>query len=206
MTNLDPNILIRLAIGLSLFAFGWTVFRLGINAAGFSMGFLFGFSFYEMLVALVQQINPDLNRFFPDHPLMPVIFGAVLGILGIILAKRLYIAAVFLSVLAGALYILYTDEKQREYVEQLFIWLNVMEPINQTLGQAWPAVLAILIAALFLLLQKQIIIVLSACAGSYIIADTINIPLLFLPLCFVGYILQQQQKKMKKKKVVVKEE
>jgi len=204
MENITPEFCLRLAVGLGLFAFGWTLFRLGLNAVGFGLGFLFGFSFYQMLITLAPEINPDLIRYFPTHPLTPYIAGAVTGILGVILSKRLFAAAIFLAVFAGSLYILYADKDQRELVERLFAAIGILNALNRTLGEAWPAVLAVIIAVLFILAQKQIVIALTACAGGYLIADSFNVPIAFLPLSFIGFLLQQKQKKRKVK--IVKEE
>ncbi len=202
--NYNPEFFIRLAVGLGLFAFGWTLFRFGINAVGFCLGALFGFSFFQLLTDLIPKLNPEWMKFIPQHPYAPHLFACVLGIVGIFLARRVYMAIAFLGVFSGIIYLLY-DTQQREYVEQLFTWLNVLEPIENTLGNLWPAVLALIIAALFIYTQKHIIIALTACIGAYMIATTVNIPILFLPLCFVGILLQQSQKRTKKKVVVEKE-
>lgn len=204
--NFEPETLIRLALGLALFGFGWNFFKIGLNAIGFGVGFLFGSSVYEILLSIIPQIDPEWLRFFPTHSITPYIVGCVTGVLGVLLSKRLFMVLVFLATLTGLLYLLYADEQQRGLVESLFTQLGILESLNQTLGNAWPALLAFLISLLVLVVQKQVVIILTACAGSYLIADTINIPIIFLPLCFIGFLLQQKQKKKQVKKVVVEEE
>mgnify|MGYP006274420539 CR=1 FL=1 len=195
----DPNTFFQLALGIGLFAFGNQIFRLGVNAAGFALGFLLGFSLYRLLIDLIPAFAPDMAEFVPDNVFIHLGVSAGFGVVGILLARRSYLAMVFISVLAGCLYILYTDESQRELVRSFFEQVGILEPMENTLGEAWYAVLALLVAAAFLYFEKQIIIVITACAGSYVISDTINIPILFLPLCFLGYLVQQKQKPPKKK-------
>jgi len=193
MMNLGPEFFLRLALGLGLFAFGWTLFRFGMNAAGFGLGFIFGYSLYELLLKMIPQLNPDWLRFFPQHPAVAPVIGVVLGIGGIFLARRLFRVAIFLGIWAGSLYLLYATS-QRQVVDHLFAQLHILEPLNHTLGYAWPTVLALLTAGLFLLFQKQIIIAITTCGGSFLITDTLNLPIFFLPLCFIGFLLQQKQK------------
>ncbi|MBD3265646.1 hypothetical protein GF373_03165 [bacterium] len=196
---LTPEFYLQLASGLALFAFGWMLFRFGINAVGFAVGFLFGYSSYEMILRLVPKFAPDFTSFFPSDPIALLIVGAIVGIIGIFLAHRIYIATLFIGVLAGVLYLLYTTQ-HRDLLNQLFSLLGILEPLNNTLGNAWPALLAVLIALLFVYLEKQAIIILTACIGSFIIADSLNIPIIFLPLCFCGYLIQQKTKKTSPKR------
>ncbi|MGC9326523.1 MAG: hypothetical protein ACP5I1_02710 [Candidatus Hinthialibacter sp.] len=200
-----PDTYIRLALGLGLFAFGWTLFRFGLHAAGFILGYVFGTSSYELLVARLIRLH-EMNvigekwlEFIPQHTYATIFAGCVFGIAGILLAKKMYQVLIFLGGTAGALYILYTDENQKALLDQFLDWMGVLTPLNNTLGQAWPAVLAILIGLLFLLLQKRLIILLTACMGAYILSDAIQIPILFLPLCFIGYLLQTVKRPKKKK-------
>ena len=195
-----PEVFIQLAIGLALFAFGWSLFRFGIRAIGFGLGFMAGFSTYELLIEWVPKINPDFMRYLPQHELASVFLGSVLGLVGMFLAKKMYMAVIFIAVFLGCLYILYSpDSQQRGLIEDVMIGLNIYGNINNTLGNLWPAVLALIIAGIFLLLQKQVVILLTAAAGSYIIAETIRIPILFLPMIFIGYLIQQTQKKRGRK-------
>ena len=200
MLNISPEIYLRLALGLGFLAFGWTLFRFGLRATGFGLGYVFGSSVYELVVTWVGIINPEWLRFFPDHPYTAFFVGIVTGIIGVLLAKRMYVVLIFIGSLSGALYILYADDQQRLLVEKLFSWIGILEPINNTLGNAWPAVLALLIALLFIYFQKQVIVLLTTCLGAYIISDTIDIPVLFLPLCFIGYLLQQTKRPRRKVK------
>lgn len=203
--QLTPDTLIRLALGLGLFAFGWTLFRFGLNAAGFILGYVFGNSAYELLVTWLTRlhemgvIDEKWLSYLPQHPYAAFFAGCVFGVVGILLAKKMYQVMIFLGGLAGALYILYTDENQRALVEKLFTLIGVLQPIENALGNAWPAVLSLLIGLLFLLFQKQFIIVSTACMGAYIISDTIKIPIVFLPLCFIGYLLQTVKRPKRRK-------
>ena len=200
-----PEILIRMAIALGLFAFGWTLFRFGLHAAGFCLGYVFGTSVYELLVTWLIKLNglgvidDKWLQYVPHHPYAALFAGCVFGIVGILMAKKMYQVMIFLGGTAGALFILYTDERQKALVDQLFSWLGILEPLNNTLGNAWPAVLALLIGLLFIYFQKRLIIVLTACTGAYMITDIINIPIVFLPLCFVGYLLQTVKRPSPKK-------
>ncbi len=198
MLNISPEIYLRLALGLGLLAFGWTLFRYGLRATGFALGYVFGSSVYELVVAWVGIINQEWLRFFPQHPYTAFFVGIVTGIIGVLLAKRMYVVLIFIGSLSGALYILYADDRQRALVEQLFSWIGILEPLNNTLGNAWPAVLALLISLLFIYFQKQLIVLLTTCLGAYILSDTMDIPILFLPLCFIGYLLQQTKKPKRK--------
>ncbi len=200
-----PEWFLRLALGLGLFAFGWILFRFGINAVGFGLGYLFGFSLYELLLELIPTVNSEWMKFLPQHPFAPHLFGVIFGIVGIFLARRVYIAIAFVGVFFGILYLLYGTD-QRGFLDSLFATFGILEPLNNNLGNLWPAILALVIAAIVVISQRQIIILLTACIGSYIISTTMNIPVIFLPLCFVGILLQQSQKRTKKKVVVEKEE
>lgn len=202
---MTPEILIRMAIALGFFAFGWTLFRFGLRAAGFCLGYVFGTSVYELLVTWLVKLN-ELHlvedqwlQYLPQHPLAALVAGCVFGVVGIIMAQKMYQVLIFLGGTAGGLYVLYTDESQRALVEKLFAWLGILQPIDNLLGNAWPAVLAILIGLLFLLFQKKLIVVLTACAGAYMISDIVKIPILFLPLCFIGYLLQTIKRPSSKK-------
>ncbi|MBN2328169.1 MAG: hypothetical protein JXR73_13545 [Candidatus Omnitrophica bacterium] len=200
-----PDTYIRLALGLGLFAFGWTLFRFGLHAAGFILGYVFGTSAYELLVAwLIRLHEMDVIgekwlEFIPQHPYATFFAGCVFGIVGVLLAKKMYQVMIFLGATAGALFVLYTDENQKALLDRLLDWLGVLVPLNNTLGQAWPAVLALLIGLLFLLFQKKLIILLTACMGAYILSDAIQIPILFLPLCFIGFLLQTVKRPKQKK-------
>lgn len=194
----NPETYFQLALGIALFAFGVKLFRFGISAAGFALGFLFGFSLYSLLQSLIPLFNPDFHRYFPDNLFVIAFFSGVFGFLGVMLAKRSYLAMVFIAVLAAGLYILYTDEGQRELVRSFFDQVGILQSLDNTLGEGWYALLALLVAVLFLYLENQVVIVGTACVGAYIIASTINIPILFLPLCFIGYLVQQKQKPLRK--------
>ncbi|RJP21613.1 MAG: hypothetical protein C4527_23250 [Candidatus Omnitrophota bacterium] len=195
--NYEPEFFIRLAFGLALFAFGWTLFRFGVNAVGFCLGALFGFSFYQLIADLIPKLNPEWMKFLPQHPFAPHLFACVLGVIGIFLARRVFLAVAFLGVFSGVIYLLYGTE-QRTFVETLFQWAGIMQPIENTLGNLWPAVLALIIAALFIYTQKQLIIALTACIGAYILSTTLDVPVFFLPLCFAGILIQQSQHQSKK--------
>ncbi len=190
----QANYFFQLAIGLGLFAFGWTLFRFGIKVTGFALGFFFGFTLYEFIAAMVPSINPEFVRFLPQHPLTSTFVGIVMGILGVLFSKRAYQATLFLGALMGSLYILYTDPQQRELLEKAMAYCGILETIESTVGNVWPAILSMIIALLFLYCQKQIVVIMTACIGAYIIADTIDIPILFLPLCFAGFLLQQTKR------------
>jgi hypothetical protein len=190
----QPEFFVQLAFGLGLFAFGWMLFRFGVNAVGFCVGFLFGYSSYQLLLNLIPQVTPDALRFFPQHPIAIVIAGAIVGMIGIFLARRIYIASIFIGVLSGSLYLLYAQPEQRNLLNKLLEMIGILEPLNNTMGDAWPALLALLVALAFVYLEKQAIIILTACIGSYIIADSLHIPILFLPLCFCGYLVQRKTK------------
>lgn len=189
--NEQATFFLQLAIGLGLFAFGWTLFRFGVKVTGFALGFFFGFTLYEFVAAIVPRIDPGFVRFLPQHPLTSTFVGIVMGIIGVLFSKKAYQVTLFLGALMGSLYILYTDPQQRELIEKLMASIGILEPIVNTVGNIWPAILSVLIALLFLYCQKQIIVILTACTGAYIIADTIDIPIFFVPLCFVGFLLQQ---------------
>jgi branched-subunit amino acid transport protein len=171
------------------------LFRFGVNAVGFCVGFLFGYSSYQLLLNLLPQVAPDALRFFPQHPIAIVIAGVIVGIIGIFLARRIYIASIFIGVLSGSLYLMYVQPEQRDLLNKLLEMIGILEPLNNTLGDAWPALLALFVALAFVYLEKQAIIILTACIGSYIIADSLHIPILFLPLCFCGYLIQRKTKK-----------
>jgi hypothetical protein len=145
--------------------------------------------FYKLLMEWIPIINPDWLRFFPEHPGTSIIVGIVFGIISLLLAKKVYQILLFLAVLMGCLYLFYADPNQREYLYKLFEWLGILQPITNTVGELWPAILAILIALVFLYFQKHVVVTLTACIGSYMIADIIA-PILFLPLCFIGILLQ----------------
>lgn len=194
--NPTPEFFLQFAFGLAFLAFGWTLFRFGVRAVGFMAGYTFGFSVYELIVELVMTLYPEGLKYFPQHPLAPVFAGAVTGVLGVFFAKKIYQVGIFTGVLAGSLYLLYSTD-QGLLLKQGLAAIGVLEPLDSTLGNAWPAVLAVLTALLFLWLQKQMITLLTACIGAFILAETLNIPIIFLPLCFVGYLLQQTARKKK---------
>lgn len=196
--NFTPDVFIHLALGLGLFAFGWTLFRFGVYAIGFLLGFMMGSSLYQILLEWIPKIDPELIRFFPDHPYTFLVVGAVMGIIGMILAKRVFLVLIFVGVLMGCLYLFYVDENQRVLLFELFARLGILEPLNHVLGTLWPAIFAVLIALVFLYFQKHVIIILTSCLGSYMLADVIA-PILFLPLCFVGVLLQQTKRPRKKR-------
>lgn len=189
----EPDTYFQLAAGIALFGFGWWIFRFGITAVGFGLGFVVGFSLYNLLHELAPVINPDFADMVPNNMVVIVIFSAVFGFFGTLLARRSYTIMVFISVFAGIMYILYSDPEQQKLVDSFFEQVGVLGYLEDTLGNAWYAILALLVAFLILYLEKQVVIVLSACVGSYLIASGINIPILFLPLCFIGYLIQQKQ-------------
>lgn len=193
----DPNFYFQLALGVALFGFGWMLFRFGVNAVGFVMGFLFGYSLYNLLQSLLPVFDMDPNQYMPDNPWVIILFSIVFAVVGIILAKRVYVALVFVGVLAGLLYILYTDETQMGYLRQFFSEVGVLPHLDRVLGNLWPAILALIIAVLVIYMEKQVIVLVTACAGSYLIAKS-TAPILFLPLCFIGYLLQHKQRPLKK--------
>lgn len=200
-----PENFIQLAIGLALFAFGWFIFRIGIKAVGFGLGFMAGYSSYNLLLEWLPKIFPDFMRYLPTHPLTAVFVGIVIGLVGMFLAKRMYMAVIFIGALAGGLYLFYATgpngvNEQRMMVENFMKMVGIYESIDRTLGDLWLAILALIIAGLFVAMQKQVIILATACVGSYIIVETIHVPILFLPLCFVGFLLQQSQSRYKRKK------
>jgi hypothetical protein len=202
---MTPDTFLRLALGLGLFAFGWTLFRYGLNAGGFILGYVFGTSAYELLQTWAARLR-DLGaldekwlQYLPHHPYAAFFAGCVFGVVGILLAKKMYQVMIFLGGMAGALYVLYTDESQRALMEKFLALIGVLTPLNNALGNAWPALLSLLIGLLFLLFQKQLVIVSTACMGAYIISDVIKIPIAFLPLCFIGYLLQTVKRPRRRK-------
>ncbi len=196
--EINPQLFIRLAMGLGLLAFGWTLFRFGVNAVGFCVGYMFGSTAYPMVLQLVAQLEPDWLRFFPQHELAPYVAGAIFGVMGIFFARSVYRLTIFVGVLSGSLYLMYATP-QRDYVNQIFEWFGVLEKLNETMGDAWPAALCLIVSALVLLSQKVIIIVLTSCMGAFVLAESINVPVLFLPLCIIGFFLQKTQKRTPKK-------
>lgn len=197
--QMTPEFFLMLAIGLGLLAFGWVLVRFGIQAAGFGLGFLFGFNLYTALLDLVPRVDPKFARFFPDNPYTALFVGAVMGICALLLSKKLFQVLIFVGSLSGILYVLYFDEQQRALLDRFLTWAGVLAPLNRTVGNLWPAAAAILLALLVLYLQKRILMIITACMGSYIIADTLRIPILFLPLCFIGILLQQAKRRPKRK-------
>ncbi len=193
----EPNLYFQLALGVGLFGFGWMLFRFGVNAVGFVMGFLFGYSLYNLLQSLLPIFEIDPNQYMPDNPWIIILFSIVFAVIGIILAKRMYVALVFVGVLAGLLYVLYTDDKQMGYLRNFFEEVGVLQHLDRVLGNLWPAILAFIAAILVIYMEKQVIILVTACVGSYLIASAIA-PILFLPLCFIGYLLQHKQRPIKK--------
>ena len=194
--NLNPLLLIDLALGLGLLAFGWTLFRFGLNAVGFAAGFLFGYSLYQLIVQFLAEHRPEALQYFPPHTLAPALAGVIAGIVGVMLIKRLYIACIFLGVLAAGLYILYATE-QRVVLDHVLESAGVLAPLNRTFDGLWYAVVALLVALLFVYFQKQMIILLTACIGAFVIANTLHTPILFLPLCLAGILLQQKARRTK---------
>ena len=192
--HLSSEAYIQLAVGLGLFAFGWMLFRFGINAVGFCLGFTFGYSLYELLLKVLPSIAPDMAKQIPHDQIAIILAGCVTGIIGIFLARKVFTVSIFIGSLAGALYLLYASP-HRVYVDKALSLAGVLTPLNHTFGNVWPAVIAILVALLFVYLEKQAIIIVTACIGSYILTAGINVPILFLPLCFIGYLLQTQSKK-----------
>lgn len=182
-----------LAIGLSLLGFGWVLVRFGVRMTGVASGFMFGFGLYQLVVEVVKAVDPQGLQYVPDNPAIALMVGAFCGAVGWFVAKRIYQIAIFLGSLSAGLYIMYKTG-QRGLVEDLFEWMGILEPLYRTLGNAWPAIFAILIALLFLYLQRQMMILVTSCIGALIISNTLNIPEIFLPLCFIGYILQQKTK------------
>jgi len=197
---MTPEFYLMLAIGLGLLAFGWVLVRFGIQAAAFGLGFLFGFNLYTALLDIVPRVDPQFVRFFPDNPYTPLFVGAVMGICALLLSKKIFQVLIFVGSLSGILYVLYFDEEQRALLNNFLRWAGVLEPLNRTVGNLWPAALAILLALLVLYLQKRILMIITACVGSYIISDTLKIPILFLPLCFIGILLQQTKRRSTWKK------
>ncbi len=203
--QLTPDTFIRLALGLGLFAFGWALFRFGLHATGFILGYLFGTSAYELVVTWLVKLNEmkvvddSVLQYIPQHPYATFFIGCVFGIVGIILAKKMYQVMIFIGGLAGALYVLYTDPNQRELLEKLFALIGILDPLNNALGNAWPALFSLLFGLLALAFQKRLITVLTACIGAYLISDTVNIPIIFLPLCFAGSLLQSIKRPKRKK-------
>lgn len=193
----NPNFYFELALGFALFGFGWMLFRWGVKAVGFVLGFIFGYSMYNLLQSLLPIFEIDPGQYMPDNPWVIVGFAAVWGVVGALLSKRVYTAMVFVGVLAGLLYILYTDAQQMGYLRGFLDEVGVLSHLDRVLGNVWPALLAFIIAILVIYFEKQVIILITACAGSYLIASA-TAPILFLPLCFIGYLLQQKQKPLKK--------
>lgn len=198
--NLTPETLIQLAVGLALFAFGWTLFRFGIRAVGFGLGFMAGYSTYKLLLEWIPKISADSIKYFPQTEFAPILLGVVLGLVGMYVAKKMYMVTVFVGSFAGGLYLLYAQDQYREMIAGVLNRLGVLEAINSTIGPIWPALVALLIAGLFVVMQRQLMTLLTACVGSYIIVETVKIPVLFLPLCFIGFLLQQTQTRYKRKK------
>ncbi|MDP8245047.1 MAG: hypothetical protein P9L94_13260 [Candidatus Hinthialibacter antarcticus] len=194
---MNANDYFQLALGVGLFGFGWMLFRFGVNAVGFVMGFLFGYSLYNLLQSLLPIFDMDPNQYMPDNPWIIILFSIVFAVVGIILAKRMYVALVFVGVLAGLLYVLYTDQTQMGYLRGFFAEVGVLQHLDRVLGNLWPAVLSFIIAILVIYMEKQVIILVTACVGSYLIASSVA-PILFLPLCFIGYLLQHKQRPLKK--------
>lgn len=176
--QMTPEFFLMLAIGLGLLAFGWVLVRFGIQAAGFGLGFLFGFNLYTALLDIVPRVDPKFARLFPDNPYTALFVGAVMGICALLLSKKLFQVLIFVGSLSGILYLLYFDEQQRALLDRFLAWAGVLEPLNRTVGNLWPAAAAILLALLVLYLQKRILMIITACVGSYIISDTLRIPIL----------------------------
>jgi len=197
--QMTPEFFLMLAIGLGLLAFGWVLVRFGIHGAVFGLGFLFGFNLYTALLDIVPRVDPKFASLFPDNPYTALFVGAVMGICALLLSKKLFQVLIFVGSLSGILYLLYFDEQQRALLDRFLTWAGVLEPLNRTVGNLWPAAAAILLALLVLYLQKRILMIITACVGSYIISDTLRIPILFLPLCFVGILLQQAKRRPKRK-------
>lgn len=193
-----------LAIGLSFLGFGWVLVRFGVRMTGVASGFMFGFGVYQLIVEIVKAVEPQGLQYVPDNPYVAIMVGAFCGAIGFFIAKQVYQIAIFLGSLSAGLYIMYKTD-QRVLVEQLFEKIGILESLYGTLGNAWPAIFAVLIALLFVYMQRQMMIILTACVGALLISNTLEIPIVFLPLCFIGYILQQKTK-ARPKKVVVKEE
>jgi predicted membrane protein len=182
-----------LAIGLSFLGFGWVLVRFGVRMTGMASGFMFGFGVYQLVVVIVEAVEPQGLQYVPDNLAIALMVGAFCGVIGLFVAQKIYQIAIFLGSLSAGLFIMYKTN-QRELVEQLFTVMGILEPLYRTLGNAWPAILAVLIALLFVYMQRQMMILLTACIGALLISNTVEIPILFLPLCFIGYILQQKTK------------
>ncbi len=198
------QVFLQLGIGLSFLAFGWILVYLGVRMTGVASGFLFGFGIYQLIVEVIKVVEPQGLQYVPDKPEVAIVVGVFTGAIGWFVAQKIYQIAIFLGSLAAALYLLYKSE-QRILIENFFEWLGILQPLYSTLGNAWPAIFAILIALLFVYLQRQMIILVTSCIGALVISKAVNIPMSFLPLCFVGYILQQKTKTQQKKVVVVEE-
>jgi hypothetical protein len=197
--TIQPDTYLLLSIGLGLFAFGFNLFRFGVKAVGFGLGFMFGYSLYDLILKWLPAIVPDAMKYLPQDKLAVILAGCIFGIIGVFLARKVFQATLFTALLGTVLYVLYGNEEYRGMIERLFELIGILDPINQTLGNAWPALLAIVVALLFIFLEKQALMVLTACVGSFLIAGTINVPITFLPLCFFGYLIQWYQGKKKKK-------
>ncbi|MBI1389138.1 MAG: hypothetical protein GC154_11890 [bacterium] len=193
----DPNFYYQLSLGVALFAFGWVLFRFGMNAVGFLLGFLFGYSFYNLLQSILPVFEMDPAQYMPDNIYVIVLFSIVFGVIGVLLVKRMFRVMVFVGVLAGLMYVLYTDESQMALLRGFFAQVGLLEPLDKTLGNVWPAAFALLGALLFLYLEKHVVILLTACTGAYLIANALA-PILFLPLCFIGFFIQQKQRPLRR--------
>lgn len=191
-----------LAIGLSFLGFGWVLVRLGVRMTGVASGFMFGFGVYQLIVVIIREVDPQGLNYVPDNAAVALMAGAFCGAIGWFVAKKIYQIAIFVGSLSAGLYIMYKTG-QRELIELLFDKIGILVPLYGTLGNAWPAILAVLIALLFVYLQRQMMILVTACVGALLISNTVDIPIIFLPLCFIGYILQQ---KTKSRPRVVKQE
>jgi hypothetical protein len=182
MTEAEFAYWITLIGGILLTFGGWTIYRFGIHAIGFLIGFAIGGGISLFLFILLVQQKPELEVYLPWVVLA---FGLLVGLLNMRIFFKLYYLIVFI---AGVIYgaaIKTTFLDQWPPAVQLFQNIGV-------LGQSpWVELLAgLLLGLIAVLLHRHLVILLTVLLGSGLIVVATELNWLFPLLLFLGLFSQ----------------